>query len=177
MEIFLKDVIIALIISIFGYIAGRLLETVSLYKNRNKIIFFDRKHFWMPVIWYVYHYTNGNDGKEMLLKYKWEMGFNRIIAKPENNNLPTYKGRVIQWRGGVLAFEMADDSSGEYYYVYASNTIRNEENIYALIKVGVDFKHNPYSTIYLFSRENINKEEAGEIIKQHSEGNYMLKLK
>lgn len=177
MVIFLKDIIIALIISFVGYIAGRLLETVRLYKNRNKIVFLDRKHFWMPVIWHVYHYTNGNNGQEMLLKYKWEMGLNRIVAKPENNNLPTYKGKVVQWRGGVLSFEMTDDSSEEYYYVYASNTIRNEENIYTLIKVGVDFKHNPYSTIYLFSRKDINIVEAGKIIKQHADGNYMLKLK
>jgi hypothetical protein len=123
--------------------------------NKDKSVFIGK--------WYTYHYT-AEHSKLIFRREIWDIqlkltGYYATTKDEERQGL-VYEGKLNIASDSSLVFVMKGKGSTEEYYIKINYPIPNSDGITYAIKVGVDFDSNKFSTIYLFSRNDLNKEEA-----------------
>jgi len=96
----------------------------------------------------------------------------------KTGKLPIYSGKVTVQVGEPISlyFSMEDTSTKEKLYVYIPYIISGE-TMYG-ISTGIDFVKQEYSTIYLFSRDDLEDDVARKKIEDKTVGvePYFLKI-
>ena len=114
--------------------------------------------------WHVYHYTT-RDGENIVRSEVWTIskrigGLPRIQTQdPKMANL-IYHGEVGSVTSHDVTCVMRGHLHEEEFYVRVLYPIPSDRNITQGIKVGVNFDHRVFSTIYLFSRAEMTDQLA-----------------
>lgn len=134
------------------------MKTIVLF-FKNKPAFFGK--------WYTYHFTLENY-KEILREEEWtvKLGFGCYVINTfdkERKDL-IYHGKIKINADCALTIIMKSKFHNEEYYIRIPTYIPNSNKIIYGIKVGVNFHESTFSTIYLFSRDVIEFQNASEKI-------------
>lgn len=120
--------------------------------------------------WSVYHFSRREE-KQLMRSEQWQLKLNwrgRIVIRTSDAQVAKliYKGRLEDTDTAQLTCRMRGALHHEEFYVRIVYPIpSNHESTFG-IKVGENFDHDIYSTLYLFSRQALSHSVASKRLRQ-----------
>lgn len=120
--------------------------------------------------WSVYHFSRRED-QPLMRSEQWQLKLNwrgRIVVQTSDAQMAKliYKGTLEDTDTAQLTCRMRGALHHEEFYVRIVYPIPSDRESTFGVKVGENFDHDIYSTLYLFSREPLSRSVAGKRLRQ-----------